>query len=424
MKLINQAKRLIFYVEKSYNKFGDNMFFLCISNGRSSTEVIKLIEGELYEIDKETIKFFDSDHIREKHKRELKAFNETYPDAFSAAIRIFDDEKEIENGLNVLYKKHLIAFKEIIKNEEFMKHLCRFEYAKGKDMERTGKSQKIYMDKYETGRILFNNFNNSIEMLLRNIRAQDKDRDGVKNGGQRYYDFMRYVLNKYNDYINKHNSKLPTINDLYKKHLSVLENAKLQKEEEERVIFEITSYEYEQAKPRDVITETDFIDVKGYQEMLDPEVSPYSFFESPDFDRYYYRFFEDAHVYIMGDCREKEDYYDWYSISERCFDGDICCPILGKGYDLINEFDNSTINIFCCNERSRDVERSIVRSTVNKAPTIVISSDIELLELYKQNYPDIKTIHHSVEEKDVSERELVEVFIKLYNDEYKKVHSK
>lgn len=400
------------------------MAFLCISNGRSSTEIVKLIEGELYEIDKETIKFFDSDHIREKYKSKLKTFNDEYPNATSASIRIFDDENESENGLNVLYKKHLIAFKEIIKNEEFMKYLCRVEYAKEKDMEKTGKYQKIYIDEYQRKGILFKGFSSSVKDLLRNIKAHDKRKDGAKNGGKRYFDFIRYVLTKYDFYINKHNPKLPTINEIYKNHISILENAKLQKNEEEREISEIIEYELETSSAERIITETDFIDVNGYQEMMYPEESPYLFFESPNFDRYYYRFFENSHISILGDSREKEDYEKWYSISERCFTGDICCLALAKNYNLYTEFDNSILNIFCCMEKNKDLERIIAKSVINKALTIVISSDIELLELYSQKYQDIRTIHYKEDDKEVSERELVEIFIRLYNDEYRKVYSK
>lgn len=400
------------------------MAFLCISNGRSSTEIIKLVEGEQYEIDKETLKFFDSDHIREKYKKKLNEFNNRYPWATSASIRIFDENQELENGLIVLYKKHLIAFKEIVRNQEFMKYLCKVEFAKEKSIEEKGKRQTIYIDEYERKGILFRSFDSSVDALLRNIRALDKKRDGVSSGGKRYYDFMRYVLLKYDYYIEHHNKNLPTVNKIYKDYLSVLENAKLQKETEAKEIAEIMSYEVESSNPQKIITETDFVDQVGYEEMMNPEMTPYSFFENPHFDKNYYSLLANAHMSILGDSKEKEDYKDWYYISDRCFTGNICCPALAQGYNLYNDFDNSHLNIFYCIEKNKEIERNIARSIINKAPTVVISHDIELLELYRKKYQDIKTIHYMENEKEVSERELIEMFIKLYNDEYKKVYSK
>jgi hypothetical protein len=400
------------------------MAFLCVSNGRSSTEVTKLLEGELYEIDKYTTRYLNSDQIRDKNVAKLKNFKKNFPEAGNGSIRVFDENIPSENGLTVLYKKHVIAFGEILKNVKFMRFLASEERAKVLAARRGEKSTGSFLPLYELNGILKYNFSASINRLLKILKQRDKDKTGKTGGGQSYFSFMRLALRKYN-FWQTENKNHPSIDEMYRKHLEIIESSALKKEPKSGRLVEETLPLYIQEEiPFGIITETDFVDVIGYEEMINPEISPYTFFSSDSFDRSYSDLFDDSHMFILGSSKETDEYKELYEISKKCFDGQICCPILGEDASVYNDFDNSKMNIFYLEEKTRELEAFIARSQVNGASTIIISPNEKILESYREKYKDIETILSSIADKKQMEKDLVESFIRLYNEEYKRNYSR
>ena len=99
------------------------MAFLCISLNNSSVNAIHLMDGELTDIDKYTVRYETAKAILKEYPDKIKEFNHTYdventPD-YDLKLRIFmpDDKERF-----VMYKKHLIAFRLIIKNRSFLRY--------------------------------------------------------------------------------------------------------------------------------------------------------------------------------------------------------------------------------------------------------------------------------------------------------------
>ena len=414
------------------------MTCLVISNGREFAESILLIEGETYVIDMFTTKCMDSDQIRQKKKKEFKLFQKTYPDGKNGAIRVFVPDSSHPEGIRewtVLYKKHAIAFQEIIQNEHFMRQYAKTERRKvyaadGEGTRYTDWSNNASL-KYDLNGILHHSFSASVKRYVKRMKEYDKKTSGITGGGKIYFEFMRDIIFRYNEYIKAY-SNMPTIDEIYKSHLAKLSGGKLQKTNTPvtNVPSPINIIPEEEAEY--VQLELDpYVDYnRRYDEYLTPEEidsmnieDPYEFFGMPEFDRYYGGLFKNSHMILNGNMngtQNREFYEQWSKVCDRCFDGVICCPPLGQQTELIYEFDTAKLIIICVDEDNRELKFQLYRTHQNEMPTIVICSDKTLASNYRRAFPKANVIYNSETETSNTIKQVVEVFIQLHNDEYKK----
>ena len=200
------------------------MAYLCISRNRSSEKTVILQEGEVYEIDQYTTKFFDSDKLREKNKLKTTEYQRAYPDGKNGGIRLFVQKGEEIVEHPVLYKKQLTAVKEIIKNTDFMayyaQNIIRREYARGYEATGTGR-------RYST--LVLNRIINKRKVAHTNEYVKHlKEQDNCKTGGKKYFEFVREVIQHYKAYITA-KPYLPSIDEIINEHISKLKNIALQK---------------------------------------------------------------------------------------------------------------------------------------------------------------------------------------------------
>jgi len=200
------------------------MMYLCFANGRNRNEVIKIFEGESYEIDRLTSRFIDSNEIRKKYKKAFAEFQKKYPQAGNGSVRIYGDSVISENGQRVLYKKHKVAFNYITQDEKFLRWLGRNELE-------IPYNQRLIKDNY----ILYGIANRNRELIrikefLADIKRYDREDTCLTGGGKRYYYFLRCLLNRYEEYRALYDK--PTLDAIWNQHLKKLEADKitLQKE--------------------------------------------------------------------------------------------------------------------------------------------------------------------------------------------------
>lgn len=417
---------------------GDVMAYLVISNGREFSESILLLEGEQHEIDRFTSKCIDSDEIRKKKAKEFKTFQQKYPDGKNGSVRFFyldgDSQGEIKEGF-VLYKKHMIAFQEIIRNEAFMLSYVRVERAKvyAADSEfrnhMTGISN--YDLKYDLNGMIHHSFNASLNRYIKRLKDCDKQKEGITGGGEKYFALMRTLIIRYNEYI-KTRPELPTIDDIYKAHLAKLSGTKLQK-----TSTPLTDY----PSSLDILEgeEPEYVQQRLFQEnynqlhdeyLTREEIEsmyvedPYVFFTSPDFDRYYGGLFRGEHIIVHGNVQNREFYEKWEKICRICFDGMICCPPLGQNIELMNEFDTATLIVLFMTEDNRQLKYQVSRAKQNGTPVVVVSDDQQLIEQYQRLFKDAKIIYNPEGEIAPTRKQIVDAFVQLHNDKYKKVYKK
>ena len=323
------------------------MSYLCFVNGRNQNEIVKIFEGELFEIDRLTTNFINSDAIRKKYKKEFAEFQARYPSAKNGAVRIYGENIFSENGQRVLYKKHKIGFTQITKDVSFLKWFGKCELAKQK-------KDRIMYDTYrlrgigEFGRELV-----CIREVLTELKRYDRKDTNLKGGGKRYYRFLRALLNYYESYRLKFNK--PSIDEIWKEHLKQLEKANLERQNEVKDIIPPTNEEL-----ADVLTVEHEMRMTFYDEgssiIYDEEPDKiyyeeplYEFFTCDYFDRYYSDIFYDDSLMIVGDITVPEDSEQlspWREVATTCYNGTTVISSL-KSFTQsdLNNFNNANIVI-------------------------------------------------------------------------------
>ena len=210
---------MIFSIIFVYNESGDNMSFLAISNGNSSTDLIKIKEGEVWQIDKYTMTFQNSDEIRTKNAAAYRLFLERYPSGRRGAIRLFKPSSHHIGEYHewtVLYKKHYVAFAKIIQDVSFMRMLVR--------------RSNSFFSRYDYHEITYHPERLKVHMnrYCQNLKKKDQEETNEKGGGKNFYTFMREVLYQYTEY-QKQYPGCPSIDTIYQQVME--EKAKSKKKE-------------------------------------------------------------------------------------------------------------------------------------------------------------------------------------------------
>lgn len=196
------------------------MFHLVIANGKYCEKHIIIKSGNYEELSLYTTKFYNSNEIRNKNKKLVADFNNTY--GINGDIVIMDDNN---NRVRVLYKNDVKIVKELIKSQNLMKYLvdhnilvvCDYDYKaimyyKSKDYLRHMKSflkeKKSY---YNTIRIIIKGYERyqkkhkelpSLYCLEKELMKSNNKEDGIiydLNSDIRNEEFYNAVSDTFNN---------------------------------------------------------------------------------------------------------------------------------------------------------------------------------------------------------------------------------
>lgn len=350
------------------------MVYLSIVNGRNQNELVKLYEGEIYEIDRLTINFISSDDIRKRYKAKLAEFKKKYPHAADGAVRIYGDGVYSENGQRVLYKKHKVAFNHIIKDKHFLR------WTSERDL--SGRYGRVIKDVYILrGITQFHREITRINQYIKELKRKDKEDTGLTGGSTRYYLFMRALLNRYEEYRKIYHK--PSIDEIWKEHLRKLDSSK-------------TKLVKKTIKPNSIIKEDVSLEEYDHEEFdikLEYEEPLYEFFTGDYFEQYYGNIFVDDELVILTDTSKIENNQRVASIinaTEICYNGIITIGNMKRINAEINDsFNQAQIIIFYVENDSQHLELLLAIAKVNHAKILLVTNDLELLQKYQKRYKNI-----------------------------------
>lgn len=196
------------------------MFHLVIANGKYCEKYVIIKSGNYEELSLYTTKFYNSNEIRNKNKKVVADFNNTY--GINGDIVIMDDNN---NRVRVLYKNDIKIVKELIKSQNLMKYLvdhnilvvCDYDYKaimyyKTKDYLRHMKSfLKEKKNYYNTIRIIIKGYERyqkkhkelpSLYCLEKELMKSNNKEDGIAydlNSDIRNEEFYNAVSDTFNN---------------------------------------------------------------------------------------------------------------------------------------------------------------------------------------------------------------------------------
>ncbi len=343
------------------------MAILTILSDSSSNEGIKIIEDDVWKIDRYTTALRDSFEVRRKNDRLFQEFQRKYPQSGSGSISLLVPKRNEYKKWNVLYEKHLIAFRKILEDDDFLEY---------------------YDSLVQSGHFFQSSV--AVYQMLKSIKPHQENR--------LYFEIMRDMIWNYLQYT-KENPNAKSIDQLYEeafKEGSIYPKFMLPKAptfQERRNL----STKYHEVDPDiEIYDQQDRVD--GRYSLLD------GFLGNPHFERHYPNTFIDGYFFLLGTVMEnplqKEIYQNWYTYAENGFDGTVVCPLLSKNSNFLNKLDKASIAMFCIFEEDPEVEKLIALTLVNQAEVIIELYDITLYPKYSKKYPKAVIVLSGIQDED------------------------
>lgn len=358
---------------------GDSMAFLCISLNKSSLDTVHLLDGEIYDIDKYTIKYDSSKNILKEFPDKIAEFNHIYnlkDDNHNIKLRIFlANDKE----LFIMYKKHLVAFKTLIKDIKFLSYAITYE--------------NNLFDKSIRDSISDSSNNDNIILKI-------KDYIGTLDDVA-YYDLVRKICAQYNNFVEDYQElELLSIDEIYKRYLKQLKQSKLKKNSQTGSI------------KKQVVT------------------NPFAVFEHPNFSKTYGSALDTTKpIFILGakiSESTKYEYQELYDNCRRCFRNQVYYPMNAKvstplDTDFARIFRESLFVIVNANGINDEIDRKIRYASSKDITVLVLITDDKYLNEYYKRYSASDTVilkkYHF---KDNNyKKEFSDIAVGLYINAYK-----
>lgn len=343
------------------------MAILTISNNHSSSEAVKVKEGDVWEIDRYTTKFRDSSDLRQQNQRLYQEFQSKYPNGGRGSISLFVTKNGEYKEWYVFYEKHLVAFKSIIHDQDFLDYYMNF-----------GRSRNYF----------------------RNIKDFYKSLEGLddRRESKLYFETMRDMVYVYLQYC-KENKDVKSIDQLYEEYyrrekLMSRTSSPLQREPIEHRIFLPSNKEIDP----DILIYDEMDRVESRYSILD------SFLSNPHFERTYQDVLTDGYFFILGNSivgeEQKEIYEKWYQYASDCFDGTVVCSALSKNTSSLNKLEQANIVMFCIFESDLDIEKSISMALINRSEVIIELYDSSLYLKYSKKYRQATIVLCGMQDED------------------------
>lgn len=360
---------------------GDNMAFLCISLNKSSVDNIHLLDGELIEIDKYTTKYDTSKALLKEYPEKIEEFRHIYNldnETCDIKVRIFlaNDKEQF-----VMYRKHLVAFKMIIKNRDFLKYALTYENNLFSKQERDllNDDKLSDMDCYDV-----------IKNFISNMEEDD------------YYVLVRRLCYQYNNFIEDYlDVDYPTIDEIFKDYIIRLKQNKLSQTSKIMPIKSSISR------------------------------SPFAVFEHPNFFKTYGRAIDkDKPIFILGgnvNDSTRSEYKELYDNCVSCFTNPIYYPLNADvtrplTEEYANVYDNALLVVVNGNECNRDIEMKIKRAGDKGITVLILVNNESLLPVFANHFTDNDTIIIKKYNYNdfTSKKEFADIAVGLYINFYKK----
>lgn len=350
------------------------MAFLCISLDNSSVNAVHILDGDLTSIDKYTIRHNNSKSILKEYPEKIAELRDRYNiegEDINIKVRIFlpNDKEQF-----ILYHKHLIAFKHIIKDRKFLSYAVSYD---------NGLFNKNISDMIEDESIPSNLVYSEVYNYLKGIDEE------------RYYKTIRDICSQYINYKedNEDDESILSIDAIYKNYI-----------------------ENKQESMANTST---------------TEFNPFAVFEHPNFFKIYGNSIDlNKPIFILGENKTEEakkEYEEIYENTKKCFHNKIYYPLNADVFAPINEefksvYSNSLVVIVCANGYSEELLKKIYYASKKDITVLALTNDNELKDKYQNIFEGIDTI--IVKDYEYgnfkSMKEFADIMVGLYINEYKK----
>jgi len=318
---------------------GDNMAFLCISLNNSSVDTVHLIDGELIDIDKYTVTHKSAKEIIDEFPNKIDELNEIYNlDNIDSDIkvRIFlpNDKEQF-----VMYKKHLVAFKMIIRDREFLRYVADNNVFNNKRI------KDLIKDDETSDQELF--------YALRNYLAEMDEND--------FYLIVRKIIEEYLIYFEEYED-VPSIDEIYNDYLEKLKEAKLEKTAELLNVNKISN-----------------------------KKNAFAVFDHPNFNKVYGQAINPGKpIFVLGSKmgeNSKSEYKEIYENCKKCFSNPVYYPLNADVSSPMNDefldvYDDSLLVIVNGNGVDKELLKKIKYALVKNILVLILVNDNRNKEIF------------------------------------------
>lgn len=318
---------------------GDSMTFLCISLNNSSVDTVHLIDADLIDIDKYTVNYKNAKEIIDEFPNKIDELIEIYNlDNIDSNIkvRIFlpNDKEQF-----VMYKKHLVAFKMIIKDREFLRYVAENNVFSNK------KIKDLILDDETSEQELF--------YKIRNYLAEMDENE--------FYSIVRKIVEEYLIYFEEYEDVL-SIDELYETYIERLKEAKLEKTSELLNVNKISN-----------------------------KKNAFAVFDHPNFNKVYGQAINPGKpIFVLGSKmgeNSKSEYKEIYENCKKCFSNPVYYPLNADVSSPMNDefldvYDDSLLVIVNGNGVDKELLKKIKYALVKNILVLILVNDNRNKEIF------------------------------------------
>ena len=354
------------------------MAFLCISLNNSSVDTVHLIDSDLIDIDKFTVNFNSAKDIINEFPNKIDELNERYNLEnvnSDIKVRIFlpNDKEQF-----VMYKKHLVAFKMVIKDREFLRYVAENNIFSNKRI------KDLILDDETSEQELF--------YKLRNYLAEMDETE--------YYVIVRKIIEEYLNYFEDYED-VPSIDDIYTNYISKLKEAKLEKTSE-------------------------LINVNK----ISKKKNAFAIFDHPNFSKVYGQVINPGKpIFILGgkmSDNSKIEYKELYDNCKKCFSNPVYYPLNADvsspiNNEFLNIYDDSLLVVVNGNGCDKELLQKIKYASLKSILVLILTRKDNNKEIFKKYFGTSENviIKDYLFNDFESQKEFADIMVGFYINKYK-----
>lgn len=355
------------------------MAFLCISLNNSSVDTVHLLDADLLDIDKYTSTRQNAKEIIEEYPEKIEELNNRFNLEnvnSDIKVRIFlpNDKEQF-----VMYKRHLLAFKMLIRDRDFLRYVADTNIF-------SKKIKDLILDDETSSQDLFYTFKNVFAEM-------DEDE---------YYEIVRKVCEEYINYIEDYSElEIPSIDEVYTDYMEKLREAKLEKTSELLNVSKISQ-----------------------------KKNPFAVFDHPNFNKVYGQAINPGKpIFVLGSKMGdsfKSEYKEIYDNCKRCFSNPVYYPFNADVSSPLNEeytkiYDDSLLVIVAGNGYDKDLLSKIMYANSKNIFVLILVNDGEIKEVFTKYFGNSENviIKDYIYKDFDSQKEFANIMAGFYINRYK-----
>lgn len=358
---------------------GDDMAFLCISLNNSSVDTVHILDGDILEIDKYTTSHNNAKEIIEEYPEKIDELNNRFNLEHvnsDIKVRIFlpNDKEQF-----VMYKKHLVAFKMLIRDRDFLRYVA--------DNNIFNKKLKDLILDDETS-------NQELFYALKNTFAEMTEDE--------YYEVVRKICEEHLNYIEDYSDMdIPSIDEIYKDYIEKLREAKLEKTSELLNVNKISQ-----------------------------KKNPFAVFDHPNFGKVYGQAINSSKpIFVLG-CKIEEnyksEYKEIYDNCKKCFSNPVYYPFNADVSSPLNDeyakiYKDALLVIVNGNEYDNDLLNKINYANNKNIFVLILVSDEQTKKVFTKYFGNSENvvIKDYVYKNFDSQKDFANIMVGFYINQYK-----